>query len=183
MWNNLASDEVLEKTAAAIRERLDKFKELIESIATGHFSARSLSENLEAQAEQIKGDDTSTSSVYSEVSELLSRFRDEVKEIRSSDGFLIGVHEKIEQFSNQAEFKLKQVSDVANHMVDVNAALELGVFTLARIRENALKALRCQESPEPQRVLKLLEDDVNKPNAAEQATPDETPPHGQNVLL
>jgi len=173
----------IRETAAAIRKRLEEFQELVEAITTGRFSAQNLSDNLEAQAEQIRGDDTSTSSAYSGVSELLSRFREEVKEIRSSDEFLIGVHEKIEQFSNQAEFKLKQVSDVADHMVDVNTDLELGVFTLTRVREDALKALRCQESPEPQRALALLKDNANESNAAAQATPDETPPRGQNILL
>lgn len=173
----------IKQTAAAIRKRLEEFQELIESITTGHFSAQNLSDNLEAQAEHIRDNETSASRVYSDVSELLNRFREEVKEIRSSKEFLIGVHEKNEQFSNQAEFKLKQVSDVADHMADVNEDLELGVFTLARIREDALRALRCQESPEPQRALALLKDNANESNATAQATPDETPPRGQNILL
>ncbi|HUV65890.1 MAG TPA: hypothetical protein VMW24_18490 [Sedimentisphaerales bacterium] len=175
--------QTIEETAEAIREKLDEFKELVEGITIGGFSARNLSQNLEAEAEQIRGGETSIGRVYSGVSELLSRFRDEVNEIRSFDGFLLGVHEKIEQFRHPAQFELNQVRDVAEHMADVNADMELGIFTLARVREKALKAMRCQEAPEPQRVLKLLEDDVNKPNAAEPATPEETPSHVQNVLL
>ncbi len=173
----------IQEIAAVIHEKVEEFKELLDGITTGRFSAHSLSDNLETQAAQIRHNKTSASRVYSDVSKLLDRFREEVYQIRSFKGFLIGVHEKIEQFSNQAEFKLKQVSDVADHMVDVNENLELGIFTLTRVRENALKALRCQESPEPQRVLALLKDNAKESNAAGQATPDETAPRGQDLLL
>ncbi len=176
-------DQSIKEITAAIHTKVEEFKELLEAITTGRFSAQSLSENLETQAAQIRHNKTSVSRVYSDVSELLDRFREEVDQIRSFKGFLIGVHEKIEHFSNQAEFKLNQVSDVGEHIIDVNEDLELGIFTLTRVREDALKALRCQESPEPQRVLALLKDNAHKPNAGGQATPLETLPRGQTVLL
>ena len=173
----------IKELVAAIRAKLEEFEKLLEAITTGRFSAQNLSDILEAQAKEIRGSATSASRVYTDVSELLSRFREEVKEIRSSDEFLIGVHDKIEQFSNQAEFKLGQVDAVGEHMIDVNENLELGIFTLARVREEALKALRCQEAPDPLRALTLLKDNTDKPNAAERATPPEAGPPGQDVLL
>jgi hypothetical protein len=175
-------DQSIKEIAAAIREKLKEFEQIIEAITTGRFSAQSLSDNLEAQAEQIRHNETSASRVYSDVSELLSHFREEVNQIRSFDGFLIGVHEKIEQFSNQAEFKLKQVGDVGEHIIDVNEKLELGIFTLSRVREHALKVLRGQDALEPQRVLALLEDNAHVPSTAE-PTRDEIPPPRQDVLL
>jgi methyl-accepting chemotaxis protein len=154
------TSQAIEEMAAAIREKLEKFEELVEGISNGHFSAKNLSEDMKGQAEQIRDNKISVSHVYSDASELLDRFREKINEIRSFDGFLIGVHEKIEQFRHPAEFELSQVGDVAEHMTDVNADLELGVFSLAHVRQEAVKALRCQASPEPQRVLSLLEDNA-----------------------
>ncbi|UCC97031.1 MAG: hypothetical protein JSW66_14440 [Phycisphaerales bacterium] len=167
----------IEEVMAAIRERLDKFRELIENITTGRFSARDLSEKLGGAGEGNRnGAADSKDRIYSDVSELLAHFREEISEIQSFDGFLLGVYEKFEEFRPQAEFDLHQVRDVEEHMAKVNSDLELGIFMLARVREEALRALRCQENPEPERVLKLLADDTKQPGVAGQVTPQETPP-------
>jgi hypothetical protein len=165
----------IEEIMAAIRERLEKFRELMESIRSGRFSAYNLAEELEATARGRSGAATPKRRVYSDVSELLAHFRDEISEIQSFHGFLLGVYEKFEQFQAPAEFDLNQVRDVEEHMAEVNSNLELGIFTLARVREKALRALRCQEDSEPERVLKLLEDDVKKPGNSVQVEPEETP--------
>ena len=178
-----SKSQVIKEMAAAIREKLEDLRELIESITASPFSAKTLAEYLAEQAAQIKDNGISATYVYSDVSSLLSYFRGAIKEIRSFEGFLIGVHDKIEKFVPQAEFDLNQVGDVEEHMANITARMELGVFSLAHVREEALKALRCQESPEPQRALALLEDDVRDPNSAWQTMPDQTPSSEQNGLL
>lgn len=167
--------QIMKEMAAAIRAKLENFRELIESITAGRFSASMLSENLTEQAEQIESSEVSPTCVYSDVSSLLSYFREAVKEIRSFEGFLIGVHDKIEKFLPQAEFDLNQVQNVEDHMANMTARLELGIFSLAHVREEALKALRGQHSSEPQRAFARLEDNVHESNAnAEQALAGQT---------
>ncbi|MHC4508395.1 MAG: hypothetical protein ACYTAO_05470 [Planctomycetota bacterium] len=173
--DQLAMSLSIEEVMAAIRRRLDKFRELIEGIRTGRLSAGNLSEELGGAGEGIRGGAaTSQNRVFSDVSELLAHLREEISEIQSFEGFLLGVHEKIEEFRPQAEFDLDQLRDVEEHMAEVNSDLELGIFSLARVTEKALRALRCQENLESERALKLLEDDAKKPGVAGQVTPEET---------
>ena len=172
----------IEDTLAAVQQKVAGIKQLAEEIRNGRFSARQTGEELEAEAEDIRNNtDTAKRRVYSDVSELLARFKEEIGKIRSFDGFLLGVHDKIERFSPPAEFDLDQVQDVMQHMADVTSRLELGVFSLARIHEQALKALRSQDEPQPERVLKLLEDDSQKPNAWQPPVAHTAAPAQQNT--
>ena len=93
---------------------------------------------------------------HTDVGQLLTTFTEELEQINAFDGFLLGVHEKIEQFTTPAEFGLNQVEDVEQNMTETNAKLELGLFSLARVREQAMRTLRCQDL-EPGRVLFLLQ--------------------------
>ena len=171
-----------EDTLAGVQKKVAEFKQLAEDIRGGRFSAKHIGNNLEADAEDIRNSaDMTAGYVYSDVSELLARFREEVEKIKSFDGFLLGVYEKIEKFKPPAEFDLDQVQDVMQHMADVTSKLELGVFSLAHIREKALKALRCQDEPQPERVLKLLEDEAQKPHAGQPAVADAAATLQQNT--
>ena len=179
---NSSVNPSIEETFAAVKNKVAELRQIAEEIRNGRFSARQTGDKLEADAEDIKNsDDITARRVYSDVSELLARFKEEIRKIRSFDGFLLGVHDKIERFSPPAEFDLDQVQDVMQHMADVNSKLELGVFSLARVREKALKALRSQDEPEPERVLKLLEDDSQKPNAGQPPVTNTAPPEQQNT--
>lgn len=172
----------IEDTLAAVQKKVAELKQLAKDIRNGRFSARQTGDKLEKNAEDIKNNAGMTEKrVYTDVSKLLAHFREEVEKIKSFDGFLLGVHDKIERFSPPAEFDLDQVQDVMQHMAEVTSKLELGVFSLARIREKALKALRCQDEPQPDRVLKLLEDDTQKSNAAEQPVTQTVTPVEQNT--
>ncbi len=175
---NLSTDDTL----AGVQKKVAELSQLAEEIRGGRFSAKHIGNKLEADAEDIGNSaDMTAGCVYSDVSELLARFKEEIGKIKSFDGFLLGVHDKIERFSPPAEFDLDQVQDVMDHMADVTSKLELGVFSLARIREKALKALRSQDEPQPERVLKLLEDETQKPNAAEQPVTHTATPEQQNT--
>lgn len=179
---NSSVNPSIEETLAAIKDKVAELRRIAEEIRNGRFSARQTGEELEAEAEDIRNNtDTAKRRVYSDVSELLARFKEEIGKIRSFDGFLLGVHDKIERFSPPAEFDLDQVQDVMQHMADVTSRLELGVFSLARIHEQALKALRSQDEPQPERVLKLLEDDSQKPNAWQPPVAHTAAPAQQNT--
>lgn len=108
-------------------------------------------------------------SVYSDPSEYVAWLRDEIKAINSFDGFLLGVHEKIEEFTVQTEFGLEQILDVEQNIAELHETLELYKFSLQRITADAIKALRGQGNLGPQRVLHLLRENVSMPKTGEQA--------------
>lgn len=108
-------------------------------------------------------------SVYSNPSEFVAWLKDEIKAINSFDGFLLGVHEKIEEFTEQTEFGLEQILDVEQNITELHETLELYKFSLQRITADAIKALRGQGNLEPQRVLHLLRESVSMPKTVEQA--------------
>jgi len=162
----------------AVREKVAALIGLLEQIATGRFSSGNLAKNLQEQAEAIGHaldalwEDLSAASisqagsaspsarsrppVYTDTGQLLATFKEELEQINSVDRFLLGVYKKIEQFSDPAEFGLDEVQDVEQHMAETNAKLELGIFSLARVREQAMRTLRSQDI-EPGRVLLLLQ--------------------------
>jgi hypothetical protein len=110
--------------------------------------------------------DSSRNVVYSNPGKLRVKLENDIKAINAYDGFLIGIYDKIEKFPKHSEFVLKQILDVEKRMAEVHEALELYKFTLKRIKEEALKAIRCQGKLGPQRVLHLLKDSIAKEIAA-----------------
>jgi len=116
-------------------------------------------------------------SVYSDPSKLVTKLRKEIEAINSFDGFLIGVHDKIDEFSKHTEFSLDQVLDVEQRMAELHEKLELSKFSLPRVKAEAFKVLRCQGNLGPMRALHLLRDNIAKLNNASQAKgqPDSEP--------
>jgi len=56
------------------------------------------------------------------------------------------------------EFSLKQIPEVEQHMAKINKVLELGIYTVARMRDDVVKALRGQANTDPDRALHFLKD-------------------------
>jgi len=56
------------------------------------------------------------------------------------------------------QFRLKQILDVEQHMAEINRAWELGIYTVARIRDETVKALQGQANTDPDRALYFLKD-------------------------
>jgi len=108
--------------------------------------------------------ESSPYSVYTDPGKLVKKLRDEIKAINSFDGFLIGVHNKIEEFSKHTEFSLDQVLDVEQRMAELHKKLELSKFSLPRVKAEAFKVLRCQGNLGPMRALHLLRDNIAKLN-------------------
>jgi hypothetical protein len=124
-------------------------------------------ESLTKSIKAISG--SSRFHVYSDPSKLRVKLASEIRAINAFNGFLLGVHDKIEKFPRHSRFGLEQVLDVEEYKLKLYEALELYQFTLIRIRAEALKALRCQGNLGPQRVLHLLKDSISKQNTARQA--------------
>jgi len=170
--------ETMRDFVQAVREKVAELIKLFEQIAGGRFSSGNLAKNLQEQAEAIGNtldafrEDVMVTSisttgipspppgsrprVYTDVGQLLTRFNENLEQISGSDGFLLSVHEGTEQFSAPAKFGLDQVRGVEQHMAETNAESQLGIFSLARVREQAMKALR-SEDLQPDRVLFLLQ--------------------------
>lgn len=118
--------------------------------------------------------ENSMSSVYSEPSKYVKWLRNEIKKINAYDGFLLGIHDKIDKFEKHTRFTLKQILDVEKYNAELYDNLELYKFTLRRIQADALKVLRCQGNIDPQRVLHLLKNSNGKPNATNKTTEHQT---------
>jgi hypothetical protein len=172
----------MKDSMAGAREKLAKLRQLAEEVASSRFSAEGLARDMETHAEQITSDaEGSGYSVHSDVSELLAALRDEIQAINSFEGFLLGVHDKIEKFTEQAEFGLEQILDIEQNMSKRNSTLEIGKFSLVRIHMERLKALRGQGNLESERVLRLLKDDVASPGTVQQVVARIAVPPEQHV--
>jgi len=121
--------------------------------------------------------ESSPYSVYTDPGQLVTKLRKEIEAINSFDGFLIGVHDKIDEFSKHTEFSLDQVLDVEQRIAKLNQTLELSKFSLPRVKAEAFKVVRCQGNLGPARALLLLRDNIAKLNNAKQAKgqPDSEP--------
>ena len=91
-------------------------------------------------------------------SDVLERLKKEIEAIIAFEGFLLGVHKEIDEYTNFMQFRLKQILDVEHHMAEINKVLELGIYTVARMRDDVLKALRGQANTDPNRALHFLKD-------------------------
>lgn len=74
--------------------------------------------------------------------ELIEGIEKAIKRIKSSDNALLGVDEIIEEIKTSAQFTSGDIRGVAENMKDQNMRLEIGLYSLSRIMEDARKALR-----------------------------------------
>ena len=146
----------LEDVLASIVEKVAKMKKLDLEITSGGYSDSELAKEQKAAVGELKNDVEGLENVYSSVGDMLASFKKELAAIISTEKFLLGVQERVEEVTTNMEYELGDISSVAEHMANLNMALELGVFSVSRIRENAQKALRTQANLEPDRVLHLL---------------------------
>ncbi|MBW8003250.1 MAG: hypothetical protein FVQ80_14735 [Planctomycetes bacterium] len=83
--------------------------------------------------------------------------REAIKAIKDYDGFMIGIHDKIEEYSSQMQFQIEDILKVEEQISQLNDMLELSAFTIRRVRQDAAKALRGQANIEPEKALALLQ--------------------------
>lgn len=165
-YNDLASSSVqmMKDTTAATVERMAKLNELAKLLSGGRFSAGALAKQ-ETNTKPAKSDDEdSRAKVYNESSKLLRDIREAIEAIRAYDGFLLGVHDKIEEFKEQTEFSAEQIQDIQKNMTELNTSLEIGIFSLIRVHGEMLKELRGQEEGlDENKALQLLKDPIKSP--------------------
>jgi len=89
--------------------------------------------------------------VKEKIAELIALF----EQMSSLDDFPLGASKGTDPLNTAAKSGLPQ--SVEQHIAQANADSELGIFSLARIKEHAMRALRCQD-PQADRVLSLLKD-------------------------
>ena len=135
----------------------------------GQLSASRSTETGARTKEIMAAAESSRYHIYSDPGKLRIKLTKEIKAINSFDGFMLGVHDKIDKFSRQTEFGLEQILDVEQRRTELYETLELYKFTLKRVRAEASKALRCQGNLGPQRVLRLLKKTISQQNVAGQA--------------
>ena len=170
--------ETMRQFVEAIREKIARLVELFEQIAAGPFSNGNLAKGLREQAEGINrildtlwenimvtalsgmGMPLSPGSKprgYADTGQALTTFKTELAQTSGSGEFMLGLDDTTDEINGRSEFGFGQVGDVEKNMSEANQNLELGAFSLARVREQAMKALR-SDAPEPERVLFLLLD-------------------------
>lgn len=171
--------ETMREFVEAVREKVAKLMELFEQIAAGPFSRGHLAKNFREQAEALNrildvlwenAMVTSISAMgmpspsagsrprgYADTGQALTAFKEELEQVSSSDGFLLSASAGTDQINTDAQFGLGQIADVQQNMTEMSANLEVGIFSLARVREQAMKAL-CSAALQPERVLFLLQD-------------------------
>lgn len=143
--DDLSLTEKMSEFIRGVKERAAKLIELTEQIANGRFVGTNLAKNLREQADALSA---ALDILWGHVAEV---FMGPITD--SLDAGAAGI-------STGPEFDLRQILDVEKNMAERNADSELAVFSLARIRQEAMKALSCQGNLEPQKVLFLLQEDV-----------------------
>jgi hypothetical protein len=125
------------------KEKAAKLVELAEQIANGRFVGANLTKNLREQAEELGA---ALDVLWGHVVDALSHS-------------VSGSQDSADSHSGAGpEFGLDQVPDLEKKIAGANEHSELAVFSVARIREAAMKALRCQGNIEPERALFLLQE-------------------------
>jgi len=99
--------------------------------------------------------------------EVLERLKKEIEAIIAFEGVLLVVNKEIDEYAKFMEFRLEQMLEVKQHIVErhmteideaLNEILELGIYTVARMRDETVKALQGQANTDPDRALYFLKD-------------------------
>jgi hypothetical protein len=120
---------------------LERLKEQIEV-----FTAGGVLDNLKKEIEALKSSNSG-----------LENLKKEIEAILAFEESLLDVHEKIDEFTKYVEFRLAQLPGN-----ELNENLELGKFTISRMKEEALRAMRGQAHLDPERVLSFLKNAVKE---------------------
>jgi len=143
--DDLSLTEKMAEFIKGVKEKAAKLIELTEQIANGRFVGTNLAKNLREQAEGLS---TALDILWGHITEVM---------MGSMTGSLDAGGSSI---SSGPEFGLDQILDVEKNITASSANSELAIFSLARIREDAMKALQCQGNLEPEKAVVLLQDDA-----------------------
>jgi len=136
--------EKMSEFIKGVKEKAAKLIELTEQIANGRFVGTNLAKNLREQAEGISA---ALDLLWGHITEVLMGSTSDSQDFAASG------------FSSRPEFGLNQILNVEKNITEENAYSELAIFSLARIRQESMKALQCQGNIEPEKAFFLLQDD------------------------
>jgi len=142
--DDLSLTEKMSEFIRGVKEKAAKLIELTEQIANGRFVGTNLAKNLREQAEGLSA---ALDILWGHITEVM---------MGSMTGSLDAGGSSI---SSGPEFGLDQILDVEKKITASSANSELAIFSLARIREDAMKALQCQGNLEPEKAVVLLQDE------------------------
>jgi hypothetical protein len=90
-------------------------------------------------------------------SELLGKIKETMERINTSEVALLGVDKLFEDFETSTQFGLEDIGTVEKNVKEQNMDLEIGLFSLTRIMEQARKALRGQTDTGPDATKRFQE--------------------------
>lgn len=105
----------------------------------------------------------------------MTKLREEIGAVNSFEGFLIGVHDEIEEFRKYLELDIKHIREFVQRIEHPTGSSQQHESWPARAGEDALAAWQSQANLEPDRVLALLKD-ATEQNTAEAGGQITTPP-------
>lgn len=156
--NNISSsDNSLKDTENDFREKATAFKILVDEIISSGSLSKNISKNLQDYIEEImKVSEGSKNIIYAEVGEILKKIRDEIQAINSSEGHILDLRDRIEEFASFTESNLSNFMEAEQKTVEQDKVSELARFSSNRIKLQSQKALQFQANIDPDRALKLL---------------------------
>ena len=102
-------------------------------------------ENKNVNIKELLGQDQLTHTMgaedYTAKSDLLRKIKEATERVNASEAALLGVDKLIEYFETSTQFGLEDISTVERNMKDQNMNLEIGLFSLTRVLEQAREAL------------------------------------------
>ncbi len=151
-FNDDGALERLREEIEALKDSgvLERLKKEIEAFNDG-----GALERLREEIKAFKGGD------------VLERLKKEIEAIIAFEGVLLVVNKEIDEYAKFMEFRLEQMLEVKQHMVErhmteideaLNEILELGIYTAAQMRDDTVKSLQGQANTDPDRALHFLKD-------------------------
>jgi hypothetical protein len=155
--NIFLSDNSLEDDITDFREKVTAFRLLADEIVNNYPPTQKIIQDLQAHIEEImKVAEGSKHIIYADIGKMLEKIRKEIQAINSSEGFLFGVRDRIEEFAIYTELNLSQFLEMEQKTAEQDEISESARFSSSRIKQESQKALQFQANINHDRALKLL---------------------------
>ena len=161
---DISAEGGLRSQATKIAKELNTVGEKVKDIAKNieHNHEKTISTAIDGDSISILVEDIKLES--------LEKVREAIEQIKNSENFLLGVQNRIEEFSTEMQFGLEEIMGVEQIIKDRNMSQEIGIFSLGRLMERAHEALRGQANRDPDTAVSLLK--PPKENIIEAAVPE-----------
>jgi flagellin-like hook-associated protein FlgL len=98
-------------------------------------------------------------SLFEDFKNLFEKIRDEIEAVREYDDSLVSVRNQVQNISAKMQSELEDALNVAAHINEQHASLEVNAYTVSRVLQEGAKALRGQANVDTSRAFKLLKGD------------------------